>query len=94
MNLESLKLQSKIALGCWGFVGGSMWGDQQESDSIDTVSAALESGINLFDNAHGYGDGYAEEVLGRALLGRRHQAIIATKITIRMLKRMLQPTVN
>ena len=82
MNFESLKLESKIALGCWGFVGGSMWGDQQESDSIDTISAALESGINFFDNAHGYGDGYAEEVLGRALLGRRQQAIIATKITI------------
>jgi len=82
MNLEPLKLESKIALGCWGFVGGSMWGDQQESVSIDTVSAALDSGINFFDNAHGYGDGYAEEVLGKALLGRRHQAIIATKITI------------
>ena len=82
MDLESLKLESKIALGCWGFVGGSMWGDQQESDSMDTISAALESGINFFDNAHGYGDGYAEEVLGRALLGRRHQAIIGTKITI------------
>jgi myo-inositol catabolism protein IolS len=82
MNLNLLKLESKIALGCWGFVGGSMWGDQQESDSINTISAALDSGINFFDNAHGYGDGYAEEVLGRALLGRRHQAIIATKITI------------
>lgn len=73
---------SKIALGCWGFAGGSMWGDQAKSDSIATVSAALESGINFFENAHGYGDGYSEEVLGKALLGRRHQAFIATKINV------------
>jgi myo-inositol catabolism protein IolS len=73
---------SRIALGCWGFVGGSMWGDQDEADSIATVRAALESGINFFENAHGYGNGYAEEVLGRALVGRRHQAIIATKINV------------
>ncbi len=32
---------SKIALGCWGFAGGSMWGDQAKFDSIATVSAAL-----------------------------------------------------
>jgi len=59
-----------------------MWGDQEESDSIATVNAALESGINFFENAHGYGNGYAEEVLGKALVGRRHQAVIATKINI------------
>ncbi len=59
-----------------------MWGDQDESDSIATVQAALESGVNFFENAHGYGNGYAEEVLGRALVGRRHQAIIATKINV------------
>ena len=59
-----------------------MWGEQDESDSIATVHAALESGINFFENAHGYGGGYAEEVLGKALVGRRHQAIIATKINV------------
>jgi aryl-alcohol dehydrogenase-like predicted oxidoreductase len=72
----------KIALGCWGFAGGSMWGDQEESDSIATVHAALDAGINFFENAHGYGQGYAEEVLGKALEGHRDQAVIATKINI------------
>ena len=72
----------KIALGCWGFAGGLMWGDQEESDTFDTIDAALDAGINFFENAHGYGNGYSEEVLGRALLGRRHQAIIATKIRV------------
>jgi aryl-alcohol dehydrogenase-like predicted oxidoreductase len=71
---------SKIALGCWGFAGGTMWGNQDESDSLATINAALEMGINFFENAKGYGNGYAEEVLGKALKGRREQAIIATKI--------------
>jgi len=71
---------SQIALGCWGFAGGSMWGSQEESDSIATVSTAIQAGINFFENAHGYGNGYSEEVLGKALRGRRHQVVIATKI--------------
>jgi len=57
-----------------------MWGDQQEADSLSTVAAALDLGINLMDTAEGYGDGYSEEVLGRAVRGRRHEAVIATKI--------------
>jgi aryl-alcohol dehydrogenase-like predicted oxidoreductase len=57
-----------------------MWGVQDEADSLATVDAALESGINFFENAQGYGNGYAEEVLGKALKGRRDQAVIATKI--------------
>lgn len=72
---------SKIALGCWGFAGGDMWGSQDEADSIATVNAALEAGINFFENAQGYGNGYSEEVLGKALKGRRQEAIIATKIS-------------
>jgi len=71
---------SRIALGCWGFAGGSMWGPQEEADSLETVSAALDCGINFFETAEGYGDGYSEEVLGRALAGRRHEAVIASKI--------------
>lgn len=71
---------SKIALGCWGFAGGSMWGTQEDADSIATVTAALDAGINFFETAQGYGDGYSEEVLGKALVGRRHRAVIATKI--------------
>jgi aryl-alcohol dehydrogenase-like predicted oxidoreductase len=57
-----------------------MWGDQQEVDSASTVAAALDAGINLMDTAEAYGDGASEEVLGRALRGRRHEAVIATKI--------------
>ena len=62
---------SEIAMGCWGLVGGSMWGSQSEADSIATVAAALDAGVNFFDTAEAYGDGYSEEVLGKALTGRR-----------------------
>jgi aryl-alcohol dehydrogenase-like predicted oxidoreductase len=72
---------SKIALGCWGFAGGEMWGAQDEADSISTIEAALDVGINFFENAQGYGNGYSEEVLGKVLKGRRDKVVIATKIS-------------
>jgi len=69
---------SALALGCWSFGGGGPWGEQDDRDSIDTVSAALDAGINFFDTAEGYGR--SEEVLGQALAGRRDRAVLATKI--------------
>jgi len=41
----------------------------------------LDIGVNLFDTAEAYGDGYSELILGRALAGRRHEAVIATKVS-------------
>lgn len=80
-QLGSASLQvSPIGLGFWGIVGGDYWGPQAESDTINTVHCALDVGINFFDTAEGYGDGYSEEMLGRALQGRRSQAVIATKV--------------
>lgn len=70
---------SVIALGCWQFAGGAMWGDQQERDSIGAVHAAIDAGINLFDTAEGYGKGASEEVLGKALVGKRAGTVVATK---------------
>jgi aryl-alcohol dehydrogenase-like predicted oxidoreductase len=71
---------STYALGCWPFAGGRTWGDQDDNQSIATVHAALAHGINFFDTAEAYEAGTSERVLGRALLGRRDQAIIATKV--------------
>ena len=71
---------SVVAMGCWAIAGGRVWGPQDEVDSIATVEAALDAGVNFFDTAEGYGDGYSELVLGRALAGRRHEAVIATKV--------------
>ena len=71
---------STISLGCWAIGGGFTWGDQDENDSIDTIRAALDAGINMFDTAEVYSDGYAEEVLGKGLAGQRDKVLIATKV--------------
>ena len=73
---------SEFALGCWPFAGGSVWGPQDDAVSIATVHAALDRGVTFFDTAEGYDDdSHSEEVLGRALAGRRTEAVIATKIS-------------
>lgn len=71
---------SSIAVGCWPFAGGEVWGPQDRGDSINTVHAALDAGINFFDTAPAYEAGESERVLGEALLGRRHEAVVATKL--------------
>lgn len=72
---------SVMALGCWPFAGGKVWGEQDDTVSVATVQAALDAGINFFDSAEGYENGHSERVLGRGLLGRRQEAIIATKVS-------------
>lgn len=72
---------SVLALGCWALSGGAGWGDQDESESIATIHAALDHGINFFDTAEGYGNGDSELVVGKALANRRDQAFIATKVS-------------
>ena len=72
---------SRMALGCWPFAGGKVWGPQDDNASIAAVHASLDAGVNFFDTAEGYvDDSNSEEVLGRALEGRRGDAVIATKI--------------
>jgi aryl-alcohol dehydrogenase-like predicted oxidoreductase len=69
-----------------GFGGGGIgqvWGPTTDEESVRAVRRALELGVNFFDVAPGYGDGKAEEVLGLALLGRRDEAIVATKVRLR-----------
>src|SRR5204862_2890756 len=58
-----------------------MWGGTDETESIVTIRAAIDHGINLIDTAPAYGFGLAEEIVGRALApnGRRHRILIATK---------------
>ena len=72
---------SVVAMGCWAIGGGLTWGEQDEKESIATIRAALDSGVNFFDTAEEYGDGYSETVLGKGLAGRRHEAVIATKVS-------------
>ncbi|MGO9461113.1 MAG: aldo/keto reductase [Rhodomicrobium sp.] len=71
---------SRVALGTWA-IGGWMWGGSDERDAVNTIHAALDTGINVIDTAPVYGFGRAEEIVGKALAGgRRGKAIIATKV--------------
>jgi len=78
-DLGSLKV-SALGLGCMGmsdfYVGGS------EAESIETIHHALELGVNFLDTADMYGRGANEELVGRALKGRREGVILATKFGI------------
>src|SRR3979411_1130158 len=57
---------SPVAIGTWA-IGGWMWGGTDESESIATIRAAFEHGINLVDTAPVYGFGRSEEIVGRAI---------------------------
>lgn len=72
---------SAVAMGCWAIAGDWVWGEQDEQASIATIHAALDAGINFFDTAEAYGDGASETLLGKALAGRRHGVVIATKVS-------------
>ncbi|MBT7302072.1 MAG: aldo/keto reductase [Victivallales bacterium] len=70
---------SPIAMGCWAIVGDATWGAQKESDAIAAIHAALDCGVNFLDTAEGYGAGYSEQILAKALKGRRDQVVIGSK---------------
>ncbi len=68
-----------MGIGLWA-MGGSDWGPADDRDSLAAIDAAVEAGINFFDTSDVYGDGHSEELLGRAMQGRRDKFIVATKI--------------
>jgi aryl-alcohol dehydrogenase-like predicted oxidoreductase len=69
---------SPVGLGTWA-IGGWMWGGTDDAAAEDAIRAGLDAGITLIDTAPAYGLGHAEEVVGRAIRGRRDQVAIATK---------------
>ncbi|HEX6468941.1 MAG TPA: aldo/keto reductase [Streptosporangiaceae bacterium] len=77
---------SAIGLGCWAIGGPFLfegkpdgWGAVNDTETIRAVNRAVDLGVTLFDTADVYGTGHSERVLGRALRGRRDEAVIATK---------------
>jgi len=70
---------TEIGIGLWA-IGGDEWGPVDDQNSLDTIEAALEAGINFFDTADVYGMGHSEKLLGRAMEGRRKEFVVASKI--------------
>jgi aryl-alcohol dehydrogenase-like predicted oxidoreductase len=66
-----------LALGCMGMSG--MYGPSDENESVATIHAALDHGINLIDTGDFYGNGHNEMLIGRALRDRRDQALLSVK---------------
>ena len=69
---------SAVALGTWA-IGGWMWGGTDEKDAVAAIQAAIDEGITLIDTAPIYGFGRSEELVGRAIAGRRDKVVLATK---------------
>lgn len=68
---------SAIGLGCMGM--SEFYGPSDEAQSLETLAAALDLGIDFLDTADMYGCGHNEELLGRFLKGRRDKVVLATK---------------
>ena len=73
---------SSVGLGTW-VLGGDHWGATETEGSIAAIRAAIDAGINLIDTAPAYGIGRAEEIVGKAIKGRRERVIVATKCGVR-----------
>ena len=71
---------SVIGFGAWAIGGGTVWGDSSDdTESVRTISAALDAGINLLDTAPAYGWGHSERLIAKAITGRRDSVLLATK---------------
>ncbi|UKY52004.1 aldo/keto reductase [Streptomyces inhibens] len=68
---------SAQGLGCMGMSHG--YGDSDDEQSIATINRALDLGVSLLDTSDFYGAGHNEELIGRAIAGRRDDVVVATK---------------
>ena len=70
---------SEIGMGTWE-LGGREWGDISETDAVDLLRYAFESGVTYYDTADQYGGGRAERLLGEAFSALGNRVVIATKL--------------
>jgi aryl-alcohol dehydrogenase-like predicted oxidoreductase len=70
----------QVSTHCLGTMMFGAWGNTDVDDCVDTIRAALDAGINFVDTADVYSAGESEEIVGKALKGRRKDVILATKV--------------
>ena len=73
---------SPIILGTWA-IGGWMWGGTNEKEAIKAIRASIDAGVTTIDTAAIYGLGLSEQIIGKAIKGRRDEVVIATKCGMR-----------
>jgi len=71
-----------VAFGAWA-IGGWMWGGTEEQESINALNAAIDNDMNFIDTAPVYGYGVSEEIIGKAIKGKREKVILVTKCGLR-----------
>ena len=69
-----------MGLGCMGMSG--RYGPADDAESLATLQAAIERGVNFIDTASGYGGGHNQELIGKAIKGRRERVIVHSKFGI------------
>src|SRR5215218_5210155 len=69
---------------CLGAMMFGQWGNPDHDESIAVIHAALDAGVNFIDTADVYSAGESEEIVAKALVGRRDDVVLATKVHGRM----------
>src|SRR3954469_23393962 len=69
----------KVSPLCLGAMMFGAWGNRDHDESIRIIHAALDAGLNFIDTADVYSAGESEEIVGKALKGRRDDVVLATK---------------
>src|ERR687893_45569 len=74
----------KVSPYCLGTMMFGAWGEKDHDESVRIIHAAIDGGINFLDAADVYSAGESEEIVGKALKGRRDDVILATKFVAPM----------
>ncbi|MCF7929699.1 MAG: aldo/keto reductase [Spirochaetales bacterium] len=72
---------SPVGMGTWA-IGNDFWGKVDDQESVRAIQAGIDAGITFIDTAPAYGAGHSEEIVGRAVKGRRDEVVIGTKVGI------------
>jgi aryl-alcohol dehydrogenase-like predicted oxidoreductase len=73
---------SVITYGAWA-IGGTMWGGTDEKEAVESIQASIDAGVTAIDTAPIYGYGKSEELVARAIAGKRDKVQIFTKFGLR-----------